>query len=298
MSGKASIEQGSERESRAHLAKLDWPRPAFRRSGGVAVLGRPALLPELAGLKPAGGNHWPLLPLLALGVWASNTHPIKVRNRKLSLSIGLTEIPVLVGIVFLQPGLCLLAASCGHLAASFKQHRRPLKALTSWTVYLCAVGVGLLAYDRLLGSAIAGGHHSPVDVRGWLLGAVTVTLIAVVNLALLLITEALVDKRWRRPPLVPILVQLGAYIGLCTAGGLVAVSLVWVNIWGAGLFIMIAIAANLAYRATVVSGQRYANLEKLYDFTRHLSALSDGHDVMATVLEEARSLLSAGGQSW
>ena len=43
-----------------------------------------------------------------------------------------------------------------------------------------------------------------------------------------------------------------------------------------------------------MSGQRYANLEKLYDFTRHLSALSEGRDVMVTVLEEARSLLSAG----
>ena len=70
-------------------------------------------------------------------------------------------------------------------------------------------------------------------------------------------------------------------------------SLVWVNIWGVALFIAIAIAANRAYQATVVSGQRYANLEKLYDFTRHLSALSDGRDVMFTVLEEARSLLKA-----
>jgi diguanylate cyclase (GGDEF)-like protein len=133
-----------------------------------------------------------------------------------------------------------------------------------------------------------------VELRGWLIGAATVAVIAVINLLLLLIIiSGFVDKRWRRPPLVPMLAQLGIYIGLCTAGGLVAVSLVWVNIWGAGLCIAIAIAANLAYRATVVSGQRYANLEKLYDFTRHLSALSDGRGVMSTVLEEARSLLLA-----
>jgi diguanylate cyclase (GGDEF)-like protein len=259
------------------------------------ALGLVALLyfQVLLKLKPVGGNRWPLFPLLALGVWASDTHPIKIRNRKVSLSIGLSEIPVLVGIVFLQPGLCLAAMSCGHLAASFKQRRPPLKALTSWTVYLLAAGVGIVAYDRLLRSAAPKGRPSPVDVRGWLVGAVTVALIAVVNLVVLLLLSGLVDKRWRRPPLVPILVQLGAYIGLCTAGGLVAVSLVWVNIWGAGLFILIAVAANLAYRATVMSGQRYANLEKLYDFTRHLSALSEGRDVMITVLEEARSLLLA-----
>jgi diguanylate cyclase (GGDEF)-like protein len=43
----------------------------------------------------------------------------------------------------------------------------------------------------------------------------------------------------------------------------------------------------------VTSGQRYANLEKLYDFTRHMSGLTEGRDVMAQVLEESRALLSA-----
>jgi len=275
-----------------------WPGRASRalRLGAAALmLGLVALLyfQDLAKLNPAGGDHWPLLPLLALGVWAADTHPIKIRNRKVGMSIGLTEIPILVGIVFLQPGLCLVMASCGYLAASFKHRRPPLKELTGWTVYLCSVALGVLVYDRLVGGAGAAGLHSPVDLRGWTAGLLTVALIAVANLLLMLVTSALADKRWRRPPLVPILVQLGVYIGLCTAGGLVAVSLVWVNIWGAGLFILIAVAANLAYRATVVAGQRYANLEKLYDFTRHLSALSEDRDVTITVLEEARSLLVA-----
>ena len=90
------------------------------------------------------------------------------------------------------------------------------------------------------------------------------------------------------------LIQAGLYIAVCTALGLVAVSMVWVNTWGIALFAAIALATNFAYRATVVSGQRYANLEKLYDFTRRLSGLSEGRDVMITVVEEARTLLSAG----
>ncbi|HTT90844.1 MAG TPA: GGDEF domain-containing protein, partial [Acidimicrobiales bacterium] len=111
---------------------------------------------------------------------------------------------------------------------------------------------------------------------------------------LLLLVMAVVDRRLRRVPIVRVSVQLGVYIGVCTAGALVAISLVWVNTWGIALFMAIAVATNFAYRATVTSGQRYANLEKLYDFTRHVSCLTEGREVMARVLEESRALLSAG----
>ncbi len=267
----------------------------MRLGAAALTLGLAALLyfQDLAKLRPAGGDHWPLLPLLVLGVWAGDTHPIKIRNRKMGMAIGLTEIPILVGIVFLQPGLCLAVAFIGHLAASIKERRPPLTALTNLSVYPFSVALGVLVYDRLMSGAASGRLRSPVDLRGWTVGVLTVAVIAVADLVLMLVTSALVDKGWRRPPVLPILVQLGAYIGLCTAGGLVAVSLVWVNIWGAGLFILIAVAANLAYRATVVAGQRYANLEKLYDFTRRLSVLSEDRDVTITVLEEARTLLLA-----
>jgi diguanylate cyclase (GGDEF)-like protein len=246
------------------------------------------LKPAAQALKRAAGDGWVLWPLVAVGTWASHAHAVTIRTRKISLYISLSEIPALAGIVFLRPGQTLLAVSLGQLAASLQLRRKPAKILANCSVYLLCVSAGILVYHNLLGKA------SPVGAHGWLVSAATVAFIAVSDLLLVLLIMGLLDKRWRRPPLVPMLVQAAAYIAVCTAGGLVAVSLVWVNIWGAALFIAIAIGANRAYQATVQSGQRYANLEKLYDFTRHLSALSEGRDVMVTVLEEARSLLSAG----
>ena len=60
-------------------------------------------LEKLQGLRSAAGERWVLWPLVALGLWATASHQITIRNRRMSLSIGLTEIPVLVGIVFLSP---------------------------------------------------------------------------------------------------------------------------------------------------------------------------------------------------
>ncbi|MGP8209115.1 MAG: putative bifunctional diguanylate cyclase/phosphodiesterase [Acidimicrobiales bacterium] len=238
-------------------------------------------------VKHGGRYWWALWPLVGLGIWASFVRPVAVRTRKMNLFISLSELPVLGGIVFLRPGLTLVALCLGQLVPNLQARRKPAKILANCSVYLLCLSLGILIYHHLLGKV------SPVGVQGWLVSMAVVAFIALSDLVLVVVIMGLLDKRWRKPPLVAMLVQAGAYIALCTAGGLVAVSLVWVNIWGIALIIGIFIGANRAYQATVSSGQRYANLEKLYDFTRHLSALSDGGDVMFTVLEEARSLLNA-----
>ncbi len=91
----------------------------------------------------------------------------------MSLSIGLSEIPVLVGIVFLSPLAALAAVCCGQSAASIQRRRHPVKILFNSSVYLAAVSAGILVYDRWLGRA------SPVGVRGWLVSTGAVSLIAV-----------------------------------------------------------------------------------------------------------------------
>ena len=242
---------------------------------------------QLDRLLPAGGNRPALWPVVALGVWAAYARPVPVRNRESSISVALSEIPALVGVVFLAPGPALLAVSFGHLAASVRRRFSPVKALINWFVYLDGFCAGILVYDHVLGS------RSPVSGWGWAVAAAAVSLINLINLALLLVLmPALVPHR--RPPLRSIAWPSSLGVAVSTVGGLVAVSLIWVNSWGIVLFVGIVAAANFAYHGTVVSGQRYANLEKLYEFTRRLGSLVEAKDVITTVLDQARALLSAG----
>jgi diguanylate cyclase (GGDEF)-like protein len=253
-------------------------------AGGTAVL----YFTRLSELKPAGGNRPALWLFVALGIWAACAQPVAVRNRQSSLSIQLTEIPALVGIVFLSPWLLLSAISFGQIAANAQRRRQPTKALTNWLVYTASAAIGVLFYDWAIGTS------TPISARGWVVTMGAVTTINLVDLVLLLVSLAVVNPNWRRPPMRGIALQGALHVVVCTAGALVAISLIWVNIWGVVLFIAIAAAANFAYRGTILSGQRYANLEKLYEFTRRLGSLVEAQDVMGTVLEEARSLLSAG----
>jgi diguanylate cyclase (GGDEF)-like protein len=253
-------------------------------AGGIALL----YFTQLSRTKPAGGDRPALWLFVALGIWAACAQPVAVRTRQSSLAIQLTEIPALVGIVFLAPWLLLTAISFGHLAASAQRRRQPIKAMTNWLVYLASAAIGALFYDWAIGTS------TPTSARGWVVTMGTVTLINLVDLVLLLVSLAVINPHWQRPPMRAIVQQGAVHVVVCTAGALVAISLIWVNIWGVVLFIAIAAAANFAYRGTILSGQRYANLEKLYEFTRQLGSLVEAQDVMSTVLEEARSLLSAG----
>lgn len=242
---------------------------------------------QLAGLKPPGGDRPLLSVVVALGVWAACSQPVTIRNRRFSLAASLSAIPALVGVVFLAPWAALVSVSFGYLASSAQRRRLQLKTVNAYVNLMASLAVGILFYDR----ALRG--WSPVSPRGWAVSIATITLMELIDLVLVLITMALADPRWRRPPMRTITVQWGLSIGAGSAGGLVAVSLIWVNTWGIALFIAIAAATSVAYRGAVVSGQRYANLEKLYEFTRNLGSLIEAQDVIATVLEGARTSLSA-----
>ena len=107
-------------------------------AGATAVL----YFTRLSGLKPVGGDRPALWLFVAFGIWAACAQPVAVRNRQSSLSTQLTEIPALVGIVFLAPWLLLSAISFGHLAASAQRRLQPLKALTNWLVYSASAAIG------------------------------------------------------------------------------------------------------------------------------------------------------------
>lgn len=231
--------------------------------------------------------RWPLLPVVALGVWLSERHAVHVRSRKVSLTLTITEMPVVVAIAFLPPAAALAACTV-PCAVSLVMGKRPLiKTLTGLSGVLVALEVAIVAYDDVL----KGSRTSSLE--GWLATWVCIGAYAVVDLGIVLAIMRLNDPRWRRPPIRSLLVQQASMVTVCTAGAIVAVTLISVNAWGVLLLTGILAGASLGYKATVTARQRFANLEKLYEFTRRLSSITEARDVMITVLEEARTLLSA-----
>ncbi len=252
-------------------------------TGGVAL----GYLLALSGRRPVGGNYPALAVVVALGVWAAFLQPVPVRNRRSSISVALTEIPALLGMAFLTPWLGLLAVAVGYGLASAWRRLAVAKSIVNWVSYMGGYTAALVLYTSLL-------HHSSLaSPTAWAVSIGAVALLNAIDLVLAIAGRKALDRRWQRPPMRALLLQGGTGALVCSVGGLVAVELVRLDPWNVLLFVLLAGGVNLAFRGTMVSGQRYANLEKLYEFTRHLGSLVEGRDVVGTVLFEARTLLMA-----
>ena len=140
-----------------------------RQAQLVRALAAPAVLASgtallyftrLAGRLPAGGERPVLWLFVAAGIWGVCAQPVSVRNRQSSISIVLTEIPALVGIVFLAPWLLLSAIAVGHLAGSLQRRLPLLKAISSLVLYAASAAVGIVFYDWAI------GHSSPISPPG------------------------------------------------------------------------------------------------------------------------------------
>ncbi|MGH9106455.1 MAG: putative bifunctional diguanylate cyclase/phosphodiesterase, partial [Acidimicrobiales bacterium] len=225
--------------------------------------------------------------LVALGVWAASAKSILVRNRKVSFSVSLTEIPILVAIPFLPPAGTLLAGFFGLLAAQIQKRRAPAKALGNCLALSAATGLATWAYDQGLGG------HSPASLWGWVMAAVALAAFTVVDYALIVGALAILNWRWRPPPLEAMLVHGGLDMGICTVGGLTAIVLLQVSTWYIVLFAALVAAADVGWRQAARAAQQHATLDQLYDFAQSLASAEEGErDLLTVVLEGARSLFS------
>lgn len=231
--------------------------------------------------------NWALLPILAVAIWVAQGQAIQVRSRRLSLSFSVIELPVAVSIVFLPAPAAIAVSSVVFLAYVLRGRRSLFKAFCGVSGFFVALNLAVYSYDTLV------ARSSAASLLGWLSIATATLVLIVVDISMVLVMMWITDPRWRRPPLRPFLLQQAIAVGVCSAGAIVAVSILFISTWGVLLVGGILVGASLGYRATVTSRQRFANLEKLYEFTRRLSSITEARDVMITVLEEARTLLSA-----
>ncbi len=228
-----------------------------------------------------------LFPLVALGVWAAARYPVSVGGRRMTVAVQACEAPALLGVVFLPPTLTVVAFSLGYLPATWPSRRSWAQVMANWACYLVPLSVAPVLYHRLAGQADAR------SAAGWLAGAVVLAVLVVGEAVLASGMLALLHRRWRRRPGWPAALDVTARLAAGAGVGLVATVLVDVYPWTVVLFSAVAVAAAVAYRATVVAIRRYANLHAVYESTRRLAPLTDAHEVMAAVLQDALRLLRA-----
>ncbi len=204
------------------------------------------------------------------------------------VTLGLSEIPLVVGVVFLTPAGLLVATVLAQLVVSFVKRRPPSKTAFNVISLSGAAVAALACYHFVRGSS------SPVSLRGWVACAAAVLATALVTNASVTTVVAVSAWRWTWSEWLTTLRASATSMPISVVLALTAINAIWANAVAALLFVGLGVLALLGQRASTEWRRRYANLERLYRFAQRTSGVSEVDDVVCSVLSEARQVMGSG----
>jgi diguanylate cyclase (GGDEF)-like protein len=253
--------------------------------GAAASLGQ-VLAVRAPGLRdPEGGVGW--LACVAVGFTLAELLVVHVRVGRDAHALSFSEVPLVVGLVFLPPEQLLLARLAGSLPA-FALRRRtvPVKITFNVAWQVLEVAVAVLVWGAVLGAG------EPFGPRGWAATAAAVVATSLLGSALVSAAIALHgngSSRLREA------VTIGLVMDLVNASLATAVVLLLAaGRQAAWLVVVILLVLAFAYRSHERLRQRTEALERLNRFTAHVGNQQDVEGVVTSALAQVRDAVEAG----
>ncbi|MGO9198118.1 MAG: putative bifunctional diguanylate cyclase/phosphodiesterase [Acidimicrobiales bacterium] len=214
--------------------------------------------------------------------------PVSFHHRGDTHLVGLTEVPLLLGLVFASPLVLVLARVAGEvIVLGFVRRQTPLKLFFNLTVGACGAALAAIVYHAAL------GHRLPVSPLGSAAGAAALAAAAITaDLAV----RAVVRLNGRQVPrrsgfqFTTEAMLLAASIGLA----FVVLDASWWNWWAVIPLVLVGVLIIVAYRGYLRLTERFSALQRLYDFSRSLGRANlEPASTASTVLEQIQAVMRA-----
>ncbi len=261
------------------LAVALWSLPLTRLTP-AALLGAGRL---------AGAPNW-TLPWWAIAVLTAACELIvlHIQLRREAHAVSLSEITIVLGLLFASPGAFLLGRAVGA-AAVFVLYRRQtlMKVLFNNALYTAESCTALLVIHAIRGS------DPTLGPRAWL--AAYAATIAVGTLASVAVTVVigLTDRELSGSELLIEVVRGAALSAAVATIGLVAAQALHDDLRIAVLLLPTLALLVAGYRAYSSLSEQHLSLERLYRFSHVVSSKPEVDTIIAEVLTHARQVLRA-----
>jgi len=270
---------GGERQ-RAHV----WPVVI-----GLSLLGLGTAATLLSGSAPGVLHPKLYLPWYVLvPVYVLFSHlTVDFEYRKEAHSVALTQLPLAVGLVLLNPVWHLLACLLAALFDSAVVRRQqPMKIAYNSGSAVVQVGLPTLAVS-LIGRSSSPG---PALWAGLLIGLMLSDVLC--HFSLLAILRSLGVRTPREQVFAPL--AFGALsTSVFSSLSIVAVTSMWTTGWALVVMAALGVGLSFAYRVHRRLFAQQRSTERLYEFVRDLGPLDINADQADDVLEQVRVLLHA-----
>jgi diguanylate cyclase (GGDEF)-like protein len=257
-----------------------WILTALVGSAGAALT---LSVADQVAVRPVGWLPW---WMLAVAFGLVEVKVIHLAMRRGVHSLSLSEIPLLLGLVFVGPLPTIGARMVGSgIALVLYRRQRGVKLCLNLANFLLEAGLAAALYLALLGPADPVGPHAWRATYLALLSTATVTAL-VVALAI-----SMVEGRSLLRLLREVLPAGTVAAATNTSLALAAVTLAWFEPTSLWLMAVVSAMVLLAYQAYTRLRLRHSSLELLYDFSAQAGAHHDFEAVVGTLLERALTML-------
>jgi diguanylate cyclase (GGDEF)-like protein len=255
-------------------------------SGGLAAVAAALTVAFLRGMGPVSAGVRVPWWVLALGFLCTEILVIHVDVQRDTYSVSMMELPLVVGLFLTSPFLVLAARLGGSVAALAVNRRQvPIKVIFNLSLYACETCIAIAVFRALAGEVSTVGPHA------WFAAFVAMLVANLVSLAGVASAMYLHGANLRgrfRTMLGGALVPPVANTSLALA----AVTLLWIQARSAWLLGAIGVVLVVAYRGYASLSHRYANLDRLYEFTRRIQASTD-ETAIKEIVQVAAELMRA-----
>ncbi len=247
-------------------------------------------LAEVHGLAPLHpvGDPTALLVILAVVFAAAVVTPVSFHYRGDTIMFALTEIPLLIGLVFVAPWQLVVVRVVGEAAGLGGIRRQSfVKLFFNLSSGATAAAVAAVIYHALI------QHYVPVSPFGWLAGTVALGAAATFSQFVLHIVVRLNGDRMPRRTTPE--VRTAALLLLASAAlALVVLDAAWWNWWAVVPLVAVGALIVFAYSGYSRLTQRFGSLQRLYDFSDSLGSVDLEPSAAGwVVLEQVESVMRA-----
>jgi diguanylate cyclase (GGDEF)-like protein len=258
-------------------------------TGGMALVAAALFaalaLPIQPHFTPVSIPWW----ALAIAFYLAETNVVHLEFRRTAHTFSLSEIPLVLGLVFATPVDFVLANVIGAgLGLVLVRRQSPIKLAFNLSHFALEATLAVIVFNLL-----NGGNVSP-GALVWLAAFASAAVANVVGIVSIAVAIAFAEGRWE-PGRLPETLKFGLAVGMTnTSLALMGVTLLWLDpssAWLLGIPIGLIL---VAYRTLMSEREKNKSLEFLYESTRILQRSPELDAAVADLLQHARTMFRAG----
>ena len=226
------------------------------------------------------------LPVLVVLVVLAEIAQVHVEIRRQTVSLSLSELPLVLGLFLLDPLPLLLVRVVGGLLATSRRRPPAYKTAFNTALFGMEVTVASAVFAAVRGTALGGP-------QAWAAAYVATIVVSVLTGALLLLA---VGRLQGAVPRADVGVWLGPLVlgaAMTTSAALVALVVGHADIRAVPLLVLLAVVLAGAYRMYGRLLHRHQVLQLLQSFTAALAGGGSAASLLSSSLRHTRALLAA-----